>query len=385
MESFVPLIDGNNTITLLAMIMALVALGFWSENTSLGKKISAPLVILMSGLVLGNFGVIPHNAPLYDAIQSLLVPIAIPLLLFRADLVKVFKESGTMLLAFGLATTFTVLGVFIAAGFVDLGELEGKIAGVLASSYIGGSANFVATSEAVQFTDSSAYLSTFAADAIGAVVFLMLLMSLPASSLIRKLLPSKHIEQSENLENDDTLGSQIIESKNVTMTGVAYGITLSLIICVLGSFIAENFVIPGMFIITITILSLLVANFAKKQINKVHFDFEIGSIFMYIFFATIGASANFSNILDSAFYILVFLIIVILVHISMLLLFGYLFKLDLAELMVASSACILGPAAAAAMAAGQGWRSLVSPGMLVGVLGYAIATFIGITITSILS
>lgn len=378
------IISADNNIALLAVIMLIVAFGYRCEKTSLGSKISAPLIILVGGLILGNIGVIPNSAGLYDAVQSLLVPLAIPLLLFRADLVRVFKESGTMLVAFGLATVFTVIGAFIGAWLVDLGELEGKIVGVLTSSYIGGSSNFVATSEAVQLTDSSVYLSTLAADAMGAVVFLILLMSLPASALIRRFVPSAHMDNATTLQTtqDESVSQQ---TTSVTMSGVVNGLALSLSICVLGGFLAEYIPIPGMFIISITILSLIAANFAKKMISKINFDFEIGTIFMYIFFATIGASANMSNLLGSALMMVLFLVVLIVVHIALLLLFGWWFKLDLAELMIASSACILGPAAAAALAAGQGWRSLITSGMLVGVLGYAIATFIGISITGVLS
>jgi uncharacterized membrane protein len=43
------------------------------------------------------------------------------------------------------------------------------------------------------------------------------------------------------------------------------------------------------------------------------------------------------------------------------------------------------PATAAALAAGQGWRDLVTPGMLAGILGYSVATFIGVGVTQLLS
>ena len=52
----------------------------------------------------------------------------------------------------------------------------------------------------------------------------------------------------------------------------------------------------------------------------------------------------------------------------------------LAEALVASNACIMGPATAAAIAAGQGWRGLVTPGLLIGILGYVIANFLGVAV-----
>ena len=53
-------------------------------------------------------------------------------------------------------------------------------------------------------------------------------------------------------------------------------------------------------------------------------------------------------------------------------------KLSLSEVLVASNANVGGPATAASLAVGQGWSTLVVPGMLVGNLGNAMATFIGL-------
>ena len=48
------------------------------------------------------------------------------------------------------------------------------------------------------------------------------------------------------------------------------------------------------------------------------------------------------------------------------------------RLLVASSAAIGGPAMAAALAKANKWNSLVAPSLIVGNLGYAMATFCGI-------
>jgi hypothetical protein len=53
------------------------------------------------------------------------------------------------------------------------------------------------------------------------------------------------------------------------------------------------------------------------------------------------------------------------------------------RLLVASSAAIGGPATAAALAKSVLWESLVTPGLLVGNIGYAVATFIGLLFYSV--
>jgi uncharacterized membrane protein len=69
--------------------------------------------------------------------------------------------------------------------------------------------------------------------------------------------------------------------------------------------------------------------------------------------------------------------ILLTVHLAVLLSLGFLCKLTLPELLTASNAAILGATTAPAMAAAKGWRDQITPGVLVGVLGYALGTFIG--------
>ncbi len=45
--------------------------------------------------------------------------------------------------------------------------------------------------------------------------------------------------------------------------------------------------------------------------------------------------------------------------------------------------CGAGPTTAAGMAAAKGWRSSLIPALLVGILGYATATFIGVAAASV--
>ena len=374
-----PLIAADNTLLLLSALVVLVAVGFAAEKTRWGRALSAPLFILFGAMLLSNVGVIPYSAPMYGTVSSVIVPMAIPMLLLRADLKKVFAESGPMLLAFTVAVVLTVVGAYVGAFLIDLGEYEAQITGVLAASYIGGSVNFVATSQAVEFNDSSTYVATLSADAVGAVLFLLLLMSLPALGFARRAMPSRFIdvEQNEAIDPNAHLAS---DDSSFDLPKAINGLALSLLICAVSQGIVTLFNTPNLFIIIITVLALLVANFGKPLLKHVQAEFEIATFMMYVFFAVIGAGADLGQVLGAALPATLFLVVLILVHLGLLLLVGRLLRLDLAEAMVASNACILGPPTAAALAASRGWRELVMPGMLVGILGYSIGTFIGVGI-----
>lgn len=380
-----PLISPDQTFALCAVIMVIISFGLWAEKTNWGQKLGGPLILLATSMLAANAGLIPFSAPTYDVIGSLLVPMAIPLLLLRADFKTIFVESGSMLVAFIIAAAATAIGAIVAASILDLGQQEAQITGTIASSYIGGSLNFVATAEAVGIKDSSLYVAGLSADAAGAVFFLVLLMLLPTFQYIRSALPSKYIDINGGKAIPGAAGEVNTRSEPFQLATAANGLTVSLVICAVSAAITTLLDIGALYILVVTALTLVVANLAKPIVKQVSSEFEIGSLFMYIFFVVIGAGANLSQVLGAALPIALLIVVMVLVHFCILLFVGKLMKLDLAEVIIASNACILGPAPAAALAASKGWQALVAPGILVGLFGYAIATFIGVAIATLLA
>lgn len=56
------------------------------------------------GLAASNLGVIAAEAPAYAIVNGYLLPLAVPLLLFAADLRRVLKSTGRLLIAFCLGS-----------------------------------------------------------------------------------------------------------------------------------------------------------------------------------------------------------------------------------------------------------------------------------------
>jgi uncharacterized membrane protein len=215
------------------------------------------------------------------------------------------------------------------------------------------------------------------------VFFLILLMLMPAIRLVRNALPSKFIGNEEALERQENPAATS-EAPPFRLLPAATGLAVSLVVCAISAALTSWLEIGSVFILIVTGISLLVANFARPIVSRVSFEFELGTLFMYIFFVTIGAGANLADVVGAALPIMQFIVVMVLVHLCVVVTVGRFMKLDLAEVMIASNACILGPAPAAALAASKGWRPLITPGILVGLFGYAIATFIGVAITALL-
>ena len=378
------LISPDETLQIAGILTGLAAFGFWVGTTAIGRKASGVLIILCLGVLLSNIQIIPHSADAYGVVGSMLVPLAIPMLLFRADLKQVFAEVGPMLKAFIASALVIAVSIIVLTLAFDFGKYESKVAGTLAGSYIGGSLNFVATAQAVQLDDPNHYVAAITADTIGAVLFLILLMVMPALAFVRRLMPSRYYSEAGGNLGAEAGHQETTAAKPFDIAGLAAAMATSFIICALADLISAKLGQESYSILIITILALLVANFMKPLVKRFNSEFEVGTFFMYMFFVTIGAGADIATIAGVALPYVVLICLAVAMFFVLILVVGRVLRLDLAELMVAANACILGPATAAALAAGQGWKDLVTPGMLTGILGYSVGTFIGVAVTKLL-
>ena len=73
-----------------------------------------------------------------------------------------------------------------------------------------------------------------------------------------------------------------------------------------------------------------------------------------------------------------------LITLAVTLVLGKLFRMNLEELLLSVNATLGGAPSAVAMAVSAGWSRLVLPGLLAGVWGYVIGTFIGIAVAEAL-
>ena len=315
------LIAADDTFALSAVILVITAFGMWAERTRWGQQVGGPLVLIAVAMALANTGVIPHSAPLYDQVAGFLVPVAIPLLLMRADFHTIVKESGPTFVAFLVAAGATVVGSFVGATVIDMGPLGPQIAGTLTASYIGGSLNFVATAEAVGISDSSVYVAALSADVVGAVLFLLALMLLPALRFVRTALPSKFSFDGETLKPaEDTAGNA--EQKPFSLVQATNGLAISLVVCAVSAGITAISGLDSLYILVVTALALVVANLGKSIVRHVSSEFELGTLFMYLFFVAIGAGANLAEVVGAAFPIILFLAVLVFVHLCLIVLVG---------------------------------------------------------------
>lgn len=385
------LIAPDNHLTLLLIIAGAAAFGIYSEHKKWFGKISGILVTMISMSVLSMTGVVPTasnpniKVEVYSMVFDFFIPIAIPLMLFGSNLVKIIRESGKLLLAYIIGAIGIVLGCFLAYHLIDLGEGSGKTAGIIAATLIGGSINFITTAEILNFSTNPLFTATLAIDNFAANIYVLLLFLVPSISLLSIFFK----KTGNNHEQDATMEEE--KKSAITLERFAISIFIALFVAGAGTlvspFLQKLFQTElNLSILMITLFSIVVANIFPKSLKKLeNTAFSIGLWMMYIFLAVIGAATNLQDILRVGFPVLLFYLTIMLFHFVFLLALAKLFKLDVYEVIVSSAANIMGPSVAAPMAASLGQRKLITPGILTGILGYIIGTFIGVSIALYLS
>ncbi|CAA0409352.1 unnamed protein product [Arabidopsis thaliana] len=369
-----PLISPNDEWGTWTALFATGALGLWSEKTKVGAAMSGALVSTLVGLAASNLGIISSQAPAFAVVLNFLLPLAVPLLLFRADLRRVVQSTGKLLLAFLIGSVATTVGTALAYYLVpmkSLGPDSWKIAAALMGRHIGGAVNYVAISNALGVTPS-VLAAGLAADNVICAVYFTTLFALGSKIPAEAVPPPTTIVDAETNEASET-------KNKIPVLLIATGIAVSLAICKAGALLTKYFGISGGSLPAITAVVVILATVFPSQFGRLAPSGEaMALILMQVFFTVVGASGNIWSVINTAPSIFLFALVQIGTHLAVILGIGKLLNIELRLLLLASNANVGGPTTAAGMATAKGWNSLIVPGILAGIFGIAIATFIGI-------
>lgn len=371
------------------------------RTTVVGNLLGAPVTAMALTFVMASVGVLnPSGTAASRSLQMLTLQLATPLILMGADLRDCVSRCGPLLLSFTVASVATIVacGVgWIVCG-THLTSALGKdglvIAAALMAKNVGGGINYIAVCRSLS-ASPQAIAAGLCVDNLFALIYFPVTTALGKGRPDVLTLEGKE-PSDEGFENGDDIDVQqkdvgIQTSHPITVQSFSTAICVSSILLWLGERIGGSS--GGLPLCTL--LAVLFASRAPSTFMRSIQETSntIGTTCLYLFFSTAGAPGMkvADSVKSSLLPLTLFLTCLYIIHGFIMWLSNRLLCGQVRggngrwrgaflpqRLLVASSSAIGGPATSVALAKSNGWRSLEVPSLLVGNIGYAIATFCGL-------
>ena len=378
------------------VLVAATSAIFIEQRYKWASKIPGAVIALLIAIAASNLKIIPTDAPTYDIVWGYIVPLAIPLLLFKTNLQSLVKESWKLLLLFLTSSMATMIGTVIA--FLALRhyipDLD-KISGMISASYSGGGVNYAAMSAKLEPSESI-NAATIVADNMMMAFYFLILIGLAGIPIVRRIWGSPHtdeIEKDPAMQSSRTLSEAYWKPNLISLKDIAICLASSMLIvfisfklsALLKAVLGTSDNIVGDLLINLitdkylllTTITFIVASLFKGTFEKLSGSQELGTYCIYLFFVVIGIPASISLIVTKAPLLFVFVFIIAMVNLAITMGIGKLFKFNIEEVVLACNANIGGPTTAAALAISKGWTKLVGPILVIGTVGYVVGNYIG--------
>lgn len=373
----------QSNLVLAAIIAAVAAVAFWLDyRFARVSKIGASLLAIVFGAILSNAGLVPATSGVYDAIGGPVTSLAIAWLLLAVNVRDLRHAGARMMTAYGLAVLGTIAGVTVATALLAsrFGDQSWRLAGTLTGTYTGGSLNFVAVGRGVGLEDTL-FAAATAADNIATALWLGATLILPLwlAKLYPTPIPAQAVDPGGS--SDRATHHPFFAGHSVSTLDLAILVAVGFGLLVAADTLAV--MIPGIpSVLWLTTVALLTGHLTP--LGKRAGAMQLGNLALHFFFVVIGIHSRIADLLSVGVEVLYFTLIVVGVHGVVVYGLGRLARIDVASLSVASQAAVGGPASALAVAVAREWRALVLPGVIVGLLGYAVGNYLGFAVAYLL-
>ncbi|MBR3091432.1 MAG: DUF819 family protein [Bacteroidaceae bacterium] len=381
-----------NLIVILICVFSPLGILWLTYKSAWLRKVGSIIIAYIIGCTLGLTGLIPDTEDMHavqTTVASVAIPIAIPLLLFSADL----KSWARLAPAFIKSTIFGLLGCAIAIiiGFLLYGksnpELFAHVGGMLTGLYTGGNANLASLKMALGVDDTT-YILTSAYSTILSAVYLFFVIIF-GKRLLSLFMPDfkddKTVEDDivkvENHEEELFLG--LFRKDNLKDLGTSLLLTVCII--ALGAGVAGLFpkdAFQSVFILGISLLSIFAS--LNKRVRRLKRTFEAGTFFILVFSVAVASQVSLKTLTDVNPDIFLFITVATLGSLFFHVLLSAVFRIDTDTTLTTSISLICSPPFAPVMGSALKNKAVIGPGIAVGLFGYAIGTYMGFTLSKLL-
>jgi uncharacterized membrane protein len=354
-------------------------------------KIGPIMVLYAIGMVIGNLPFLPEGIKsLQDMIPNVMIPLAIPMMLFGCHFSS--REAGLQLKL--VVSGFSSVCLAVIVGYLLFGchvEEGAEIGGIISGMYTGGTLNAAAL-QAIFKIDSEQFILVNSYDIIISFLYFVFLFSV-GIRLFRRLYGEREkllsAENKAEIEEQIRLAAQNPYRRLWTREGAQQlGKMLLYTLAIVAVSAGVALLMPeGWFMVVFILLltTLGVACSFMPKVRALDLSYDVGMYLIYIFSITIASMADFSNLdLAGGANQLAFMSVAVFISLLIHAIVCRCLRVDADSMMISSVAFINSPPfVPMASAAMQNKKALVT-GLGAGIVGYAVGNHFGVLMVELL-
>lgn len=381
-----------NYVILSAIFCLTPAVVLWlCRRIPLLGKIGPIMVLYAIGMIIGNLPFVPAEIkPLQEMIPNVMVPLAIPMMLFGCS----FSRKELRLQVKLCVSGFLSVCVAIVIGYTFFGqnvEQGAQIGGIMSGMYTGGMVNAAAL-QAIFRVDSENYILMSSYDIIISFLYLVFLLG-AGIPMFRNLYGErkKEISQSEKEEiereiekNNENPYRKLFTREGMRQLGKVLLLTLAIVAVSGGvALLMGDGWFMAVFILLITTLGVAASFFGS--VRKLEVSYDAGMYLIYIFSITIASMADFSNLqMEGGINLLLYVVVAVFLSLAIHALICRLMRVDADSMMVSSVAFINSPPFVPMASAAMRNKNALVTGLAAGIVGYALGNHFGVLMAKLL-
>ncbi len=308
-------------------------------------------------------------------ISQISILVAIPLLLYGSSSIKELSGYKRLGLSFFFASVSSAISCFtVACWFKNDTTSFAQIGSMLTGLYIGGTPNLQAIGFALK-GDPKLTIQLTAADALVGGSYLVLLTSI-VPVITSYVLPrfKKPVINNEVISTSTPL-KMVRRDYFILLFFTLAWLAILLALLNAGNLL-ENTVIILFFITGISII----LSFFKFISKRSAISFSLGEYLLLVFALSLSIQGKWSDITRGSNLLFIITAASMYGSISLHLLLSKIFGIDRDTFLISSTAAIYGPPFVTQIATVIKNKYLLMPGILAGLLGYAIGNYVGLAV-----
>jgi uncharacterized membrane protein len=327
------------------------------------------------------------NSDVGEIVSHIAITLAIPLLLFSANIKSATKLSKQVLKSFAALIFSAIVVASLVNYLYAYTQTNGSIISAMAiGMYTGGTPNFNAIGKIFFLDNSTIALANLSDIVIGGVFyFFLLIVAKPLFSLLFKKFKNRDYQKEDiEISNTETFdvsnfkfSKDIFKAILVSFLGVLISAVLGLLLWIITGMEdgrMNDFLVPVM-LIGVTVYGIFIS--FKTKLHEIKHTNTVGQYMILMFSFSLASSIDFTSIGTVIGPIFVILASITLGTTLLHMLINFFLKTDIDCAIVTLTAGIYGPAFIPAVTKQLKNEDLTAPGLIIGSIGYGLGTFLG--------